>query len=61
LKVVDYNLISATDQETLVNQARLLIAQGWEPQGGIAVIQETDICECEFFQAMVMMEEEVIY
>lgn len=61
MKVVDYNLISATDQETLVDQTRLLIAQGWEPQGGIAVIQETDICQCEFFQAMVMVKEEILF
>jgi hypothetical protein len=61
LKVIDYNLISATDQETLVNQTRLLIAQGWQPQGGIAAIQETDICECEFFQALVMCQPEVLF
>lgn len=60
-KVIDYIMVSATDQETLVNQVRLLIAQGWQPQGGLCVIQETDICECEFFQALVMFEEERYY
>ena len=61
MRITDYIMVSATDQETLINQVRLLIAQGWQPQGGVAAIQETNICECEFFQALVMCEEEVIY
>ena len=58
MNVTDYLVVSATDLETAVEQTRALITQDWQPQGGLCVIQETDICECEFFQALVMYEDE---
>ncbi len=57
-KVIDYLVVSATDLETVVEQTRLLIAQGWQPEGGLCVIQETETHQGEFFQTLVMYEVE---
>ena len=54
-KIVDYRILAFESESELAAEVRLLISQGWEPQGGVAYAASTlGISSEEFVQAMVL-------
>ena len=53
VKVRDYQILTTSTYEALVNNVKKYIDEGWLPQGGIAVINKSENSQYDFLQAMI--------
>ncbi len=50
---MEYTVVSATDEKTLIEKVNDLFEQGWETEGGVAVSSDG-----VFLQAMILFDDE---
>lgn len=50
---MEYTIVTANDDKSLIAQINEMIEQGWETEGGIAISPEGN-----FYQAMLMFDDE---
>ena len=57
-RVVDYAVVSESDQKRLVSAVNELIKAGYEPLGGIAVVAPGDVVYLQYIQSLVKKSED---
>ncbi|MEK6152162.1 DUF1737 domain-containing protein [Flavobacteriaceae bacterium 3-367] len=53
MKITEYNIISLSDIDQVVNQANKLISEGWQPFGNISMAYDVDQGDMLFVQTLV--------